>query len=87
MRSAGVEFAKEEWEESGSGTMLLRISSADHGRTDHRFGWTIARLSAGEYCTGTWSAAGTGVEYDESTGDIVLTAEEAFAGRIVFFGV
>lgn len=88
VRAARVDFGLEDWAAPGEGAdPALRIGREAHGRYNGDFGYSLCERVDGESRSGSWNVQGTDVGYDSETGDVVLTAEEAYAGSIVFFGV
>lgn len=80
--TARVDFAAEDWAEAPEG-VTLTIPQADHKRVNENFGFS---LWDGER-TGTWNTQGASAVFDGESGDIVLHAEGAFAGHVIFYGV
>jgi len=88
VRSAVVEFSAEGWAERADAEVFeLRLSEEQHKRLNSAFGYNLQSLVDGAYRANTWEVKCTDVGYDTETGDIVLTAENAYSGAIVFFGV
>ena len=88
VRAARVEFDSTGWVlNSGTGRFEMRLIQGQHTRRNDAFGYTLRCLSDGEYVANSWAAAGTDVAYAADSGDIILTAENAYDGVIVFFGV
>ena len=84
-QSSAVEFTKESWA-TVSGTTTLTIPRSDHKRERENFGYNLYQLVDGAYRSGTWGTAATRVVYN-SGGSITLAADEAYSGKIVFFGL
>lgn len=85
VRSVKVTFTAEQWNGPGeTGEFELRISRATHKRMNDAFG---CKLQDGAGKTNSWQVLGTNVGYDGETGEIVLTARNAYPGSAVFFGV
>lgn len=82
---AEVKFTKSSWL-SVDGGVKLTIAQSDHKRNRSTFGFNIYQLVDNIYRSGTWGASATRITYntDES---ITLTADQAYAGKIVFFGM
>ena len=80
LRSSQVDLTIEGWD----GTTYT-VDPDTHRRKSSIFGYQIWVDVGGDLRSDTWVAAGTSVVYDK--GNIVLTAEEPYAGKIVFFGV
>lgn len=86
VKAAVVDFTAEEWT-AGEGNARLRLPREAHKRCSCAFGFNLWQRLEDGLRGGTWAAESTSVTYDEETGEAVLEAEEAYAGRIVFFGV
>ena len=84
-QSCGVNFTAESWSAAEGGAVLV-IPKSDHKRENANFGYSIYQLVDGVYKSGTWGAAATRMVYG-TDGSITLTADEAYSGRIVFFGL
>ena len=82
VRAARVDFTAEDWTED-EGSFVLVIPQSAHRRVNGDFGFSL--WDGGR--TGTWNTAGASAVYDPETGDVAVTAEGAFAGHIVFYGV
>ena len=82
VRAARVAFTAEGWAETEAG-FELRIIQSQHKRMNDAFGYKLRSESGGN----TWEVLCTDVWYDSETQDVVLTAENAYSGVIVFFGV
>lgn len=84
VRAARVDFAAEEWAAPLEGEgVFLPIPQTAHRRQSGDFGFALWDGAQ----TGTWNTAGTTARWDGETGDVVLWAERAYGGHIVFFGV
>ena len=79
-----VEFFEESWATVG-GSVTLTIPKSSHKRDREDFGYNLYQMVDGTYRSGTWGTASTRVAY--SSGSITLTADEAYSGKIVFFGL
>ena len=79
--SVSVAFTAAEW---SGGT--LTIPQAKHGRRSGAFGYQLRHKVGGELLVNTWSVAGTGVRWDESSKTITLTSDDAYEGEITFLG-
>ncbi len=79
--AATVAFTAAEW---SGGT--LTIPQEKHGRRSGAFGYQLRHKVGGELLTNTWSVAGTGVRWDESSKTITLTSDDAYEGEITFLG-
>lgn len=84
-QSTAVTFAADGWADTGAGKML-RIPKSDHKRENANFGFNLYQLVEGSYRSGTWGTASTRVVYGDN-GTVTLTADEAYSGKIVFFGL
>lgn len=82
---AEVKFTKTSWLSMESGVKLTIPQSA-HQRNRSSFGFNIYQLVDNAYRSGTWGAAATQVAYN-ADGSITLTADQAYAGKIIFFGL
>lgn len=85
VKASAVAFAASDWTASGS-LYKLTISQSSHKRLSNLFGYKLEYNESGTYLTNVWATAGTDVAYD-SSGNVVLTSDSAYSGRIVFFGV
>ena len=83
--STAVTFSVDSWA-TVSGAAQLTIPKSDHKRENANFGFNLYQQANGEYRSGTWGAAATRVVY-AGNGSITLTADEAYSGKIVFFGL
>lgn len=80
-----VKFKKANWVSTTDGVKLV-IARSDHNRVRSSFGYNIYQLVNNIYRSGTWGAAATRVTYN-SDGSITLAADQAYTGKIVFFGL
>ena len=87
VKSAVAAFSDAGWVENAAGLYELRLTQSAHKRLGDGFGYHLQSDLDGEYRGGTWETVGTAVSYDAATGDMVLTAEQPYSGRITFFGV
>ena len=88
MRSAQVAFTAGGWtQDENTGLYELHILQSQHKRLSGSFGYRLESQIGSELRGGTWETACTAVDYDEGSQDVVLTAENAYAGSIIFFGV
>ena len=85
MQSAAVAFSVASWLTVADG-VALTISKEEHGRSRETFGFSLYQLVDNIYRSGTWGTACTRVTYNPD-GSITLTADAAYAGKIVFFGL
>lgn len=84
VQSTAVTFGAASWIASTDGVSLT-IAKTEHKRGSATFGYNLYQLVSGSYRSGTWGTAATRVAYNED-GSITLTADEAYSGKIVFFG-
>lgn len=82
--STAVSFGVDSWT-AGDGVYTITLEQDEHRRKGPNFGYQLWAAVDGGYRTDTWYGAGTAVSYEE--GSIRLTSEEAYEGRIVFFGI
>ena len=80
-----VKFKKANWV-STTGGVKLTIAQSDHNRARSSFGYNVYQLVDNIYRSGTWGAAATRVTYN-SDGSITLMTDQAYTGKIVFFGL
>lgn len=85
-RSVKVSFTTGEWGSKTGGVQSLVIPRVKHGRQTDQFCYTLRQNVGGSMKTGTWGTMTAKVSYDAASGNITLTAEDAFAGEIVFTG-
>lgn len=84
-RSSTVAFSVGDWV-SGNGIYKLTLARSLHGRSSAAFGYTLRHQVGGSLKGSTWAVRCTDVEYDADSGNIVLTAEDAYTGVAVFYG-
>lgn len=84
-QSVEVKFKQANWVNAADGVKLT-IAQSDHKRTRATFGYNIYQLVDSIYRSGTWGAAATCVAYN-ADGSITLTTDQAYTGKIVFFGL
>lgn len=85
--SSLVTFSTDSWATvPDTETLTLTIPKSDHNRENASFGYNLYQQVDGAYKSGTWGTAATRVVYN-SGGSITLTADEAYSGKIVFFGM
>lgn len=80
-----VGFEETAWDAGDTG-YTLTLAQGYHGRDNAVFGYQLWAKVNGAWCSDVWAVAGTRVDYRESDKAIVLTAEEAYEGKITFFG-
>lgn len=67
---------------------VLHIPQIEHKRKDSAFGYKLETSQNGKYVTNAWCLLTTSVRYaHEANGDIILTSETPYRGRVVFFGI
>lgn len=81
-RSSAVDFTAAEW--TGDGSKTLTIPRTKHGRQTGRFAYTLRHKVSGQLKGGTWAVLCTSVTYDEASGNVLLTCEDAYDGQICF---
>ena len=87
---SAVDFTEGIWtavetDDAASG-YTLTISASAHGRQSANFICSVWHLVNGAYRRNTWAAQTTDIHYDTSTGNIVLSSETAYAGKVTFMG-
>ena len=85
MKNSAVTFTKDSWSVT-DGTATLKIARSEHGRESETFGYNLYQLEDGVYRSGTQSTNATSLTY-RADGSIALTADEAYSGKIVLFGM
>ncbi len=85
VKASAFAFASTDWISSGS-VYKLTIPRSSHKRISNLFGYKLEYNASGTYLTNVWATAGTDVVYD-LYGNVVLTSDSAYSGRIVFYGV
>ena len=85
VQSVAVPFTADSWSPTEDGVLLV-IGQAEHKRTSANFGYNLYGMVDGVYVGGWIGSASTQVVYNED-GSMTLTAPEAYAGKIVFFGL
>ncbi len=85
VKSTPVSFSAGSWA-AVSGAVQLTIPKSDHKRENGNFGYNLYQLVDGVYRSGTWGTVSTRVVYNAG-GSIILTADEPYTGKIVFFGL
>lgn len=84
-QSVEVKFKKSSWVNVADG-VTLTIAQSDHKRARETFGYNIYQLVNSVYRGGTWGTGATRIVYN-SDDTITLMADQAYAGKIVFFGL
>lgn len=84
--STAVEFAQEDWTQGADGSYTLRIPAQQYLRGGAAFGCALRHRVNGALVDGTWATQGTQSLLDVQTGDVVLTAQDAYSGSAVLFG-
>lgn len=85
-RCTPVDFKETDWVTAGD-RYRLTIPQSMHRRTSAAFGYNLWEKVGSTLDDSTWNVVGTTVRYETGNGDIVLEAEEAYAGSATFFGV
>jgi len=80
-----VSFSVGDWTASGEGYTLI-VPQSRHLRRGANFGCILRHAVNGVLQSNTWAALGTATAYDAATGNIVLTAGEAYTGTALFCG-
>ena len=86
-RCSSVSFTALSWSANADGTVSLTVPHESHKRDRSAFGYLIYHKVGDVYKSGTWGAATTRVTYDDESRGITLTADTAYEGKIVFFGL
>lgn len=86
VQSTTVNFEADSWATATDGTPRLSIPKTSHKRENANFGYNLYHKDGNVYRSGTWGTASTRVVYHNS-GVITVTADEAYSGKIVFFGL
>ena len=84
-RATTVTFTKGSWIQKESG-VALTISRNVHKRESDSFGFALYQLVDGVYKSGTWGSVSTNAVCNADR-SITLSADEAYSGKIVFFGM
>jgi hypothetical protein len=87
MLAKAITFAETEWDTAEDGTYSFSIKKEDHTRADSTFGYQIWALVGDTYRSDTWYSAGTSVEFQNITGELILKSSAPYSGRITVFGV
>ena len=82
---AEVKFKKTSWLNMDGGVKLT-IPQSDHKRNRSAFGFSIYQLVDNTYHSGTGGASATRVTYNADD-SITMTTDQAYAGKIIFFGL
>lgn len=85
IQSVAVAFTEDSWSPAESGVLLV-IGQTEHKRTSANFGYNLYGMVDGVYVGGWSGSASTQIVYNKD-GSMTLTAPEAYAGKIVFFGL
>lgn len=87
-QSVEVSFTEESWVRSKlTDPWTMTILPEDHKRMRSAFGSEIYHLVDNEFRNSTWGTATTKVTYNDSNGNITLSSESPYSGKIVFFGL
>lgn len=79
-------FTESDWT-AGEGGYTLTIPRSAHGMEDGAFGFRLWHTVDGVPTSGTWAAAGTQAAYQSGDGSIVLTAGDAYAGKVQLYSL
>lgn len=86
VKNVRVIFTADDWTKQGD-MYIIKIPQSRHRRSDANFAYDVYALqSDGYYTKNTWNIKELQMSYNNSTYEIVLESEEAFAGKIVFAG-
>lgn len=80
-----VAFTASDWT-AGEDGYTLTLPRATHQRRSGEFGCTLRHSVDGVLRSNTWAVLGTQTVYDDATGDIILTAGDAYDGAALFYG-
>jgi hypothetical protein len=86
MAAKEITFPETEWV-SKDGGYTISIPKTQHTREDSTFGYRIWALVGDTYRSDTWYSAGTSVEFQNLTGELILKSSAPYSGRITVFGV
>lgn len=91
---ACVSFDASQWTRRGDGDYVLSIPKSKHKRTSDAFGYCLWQSDPSapfgvewQLRSDLWGVAATRVFYNRHTGDMSLTAPEAYGGTAAFFGM
>ena len=85
IQSVSVSFTEDSWSPAENGVLLM-IGQSEHKRTNGNFGYNLYATVDGEYVGGAPGTLSTQIVYNEN-GSVTMTADAAYAGKIVFFGL
>ena len=85
MTAKELTFEETDWA-SGGGLYTITVPKSVHTRSNSRFGYQLWSNGVNGPVSDSWAVNGTSVTWYDN-GNIVLAAEEPYAGRIAFFGV
>ncbi len=80
-----VAFAAADWTQDGDG-YTLTLPPEKHQRRNGEFGCVLRHAVDGALKSNTWAALGTQTAYDADTGNVILTAGDAYDGTALFHG-
>lgn len=80
-----VAFTVSDWAEGEDGCTIT-VPAERHQRRNGAFGCALRHSVDDVLKSNTWAVLGTQTVYDDATGNITLSAADAYDGRIVFFG-
>lgn len=86
LKTARVEFSESSWVLQPDWSYSLTIGKDSHKRTTKSFAAEFRSLTGNGYESGTWDVATTRWRYDEATEDVIVKAESAYSGVVVFYG-
>lgn len=81
-----VAFSEADWTAGEDGGCVLTLSPARHQRRNGAFSCELRHKVDGVLKTNTWAVLGTQTAYDAATGNVTLTAGEAYDGTALFCG-
>ena len=64
----------------------ITVPAEAHKRKSSDFGFHVFHQVDGKYSTNTWSALGTGADYDGEAGTVILSSSDPYPGKILFVG-
>lgn len=79
-------FTADSWTAGTDGYTLV-IPASTHGMAGGAFGFRLWHTVNGVPTSGTWAAAGTQAAYQSGDGSIVLTAGDAYAGKVQLYSL
>lgn len=79
-------FTAEDWTRGEDGLYVITVPQTAHCRRDGTFGCALRHNVDGVLQSNTWAVLGTQAAYDGETGEITLTAGDAYDGTALFYG-